>query len=88
MEKAIKDLEDKNSEIEKLTKRLNDTIDMHRNLKLKEKKLTTANSTMKEELDELRYKHDSLKMEHEMTVSNSENDLNMLVEQRKGLEDE
>jgi len=88
LQELTEELKMKKSEIEKLTKKFQDTTEAHRNLKTKEKKLETASGEIKAELEELKRKYDSNKMELEMTKSNNENDLNRLVEQRKELEDE
>jgi len=68
--------------------KLNDITELHRNLKIKEKKLEFSISELKTELDEIKRKNANLDMELEMTKSQSENDLNTLINQRKDLEDE
>lgn len=88
VKKYIDHIDKLNIEIDKLTKKLNSTSDLHRNLKIKEKKLESSNKELNSEIEEYRRKISNLEMELEMSKSQSENDLNRLVILNKQAEEE
>jgi len=77
-----------NLEIEKLAKRLNDTSDLHRNLKLREKKLENNNKELMYEIEEYKKMNLATENEFEQYKQKAENDLIRVEFQLKQMEEE
>jgi hypothetical protein len=81
-------IEKLNQDYEKLTKKFNDTSDLHRNLSLKEKKLENASKELLTEIDEYKRKAFNAESELDAKTQQSENDISRLEIQISQVKDE